>query len=78
MGVVIMTIENIDINKCIGCGTCKDSCPMDVIRMDESINKAIIKHQEDCQVCGLCLADCPTGAITVVPGYHLQHWFGWG
>ncbi len=73
-----MTIDNIDKNKCIGCGICKDSCPMDVIRMDESIKKATIKFKEDCQVCGLCLPDCPTDAITVLPGYHLQHWFGWG
>ena len=30
-----MAIERIDDEICIGCGDCVNSCPMDVIRMDE-------------------------------------------
>ena len=73
-----MTIEVIDQDKCIGCGTCINTCPIDVIRMDKSINKATIAYKEDCQICGLCVLDCPTKAITLGPDYHTQIWFSWG
>jgi NAD-dependent dihydropyrimidine dehydrogenase PreA subunit len=40
---------------------------MDVIRMDEEIDKAIIKYLRDCQSCFACELDCPNGAIFVTP-----------
>ena len=42
-----MAIELIDPRTCIGCGTCVDTCPTDVIRMDESAKHAVIKYPED-------------------------------
>ncbi|MBW1803016.1 MAG: 4Fe-4S binding protein [Deltaproteobacteria bacterium] len=30
-----MAIEKIDLELCTGCGTCVNSCPVDVIRMPE-------------------------------------------
>ncbi len=62
-----MSIEIIDMNLCMGCGTCIDSCPMDVIRMDTVTQKAVIKYPEECMVCLFCERDCPEGAITVSP-----------
>ncbi len=29
-----MPVSKIDLDKCIGCGTCVESCPMDVFRLD--------------------------------------------
>ena len=29
-----MSIQNIDLDKCTGCGTCVNACPMDVLRRD--------------------------------------------
>ena len=43
-----MSIERIDAELCTGYGICVDSCPMDVIRMDEKGEKAVIKYHEDC------------------------------
>lgn len=60
-----MAIERIDPELCNGCGVCVNSCMMDVIRLDEIHNKAIIKYPEDCQTCFSCELDCPTGAIYV-------------
>ncbi len=62
-----MPIDRIDAELCTGCEICPDSCPMDVIRMDEEGEKAIIKYPEDCIACYYCELDCPADAIYVSP-----------
>lgn len=62
-----MSIERIDYELCTGCGTCVNSCPMDVIRMDEEGKRAIIKYPEECMCCDACEFDCPVDAIYVSP-----------
>jgi NAD-dependent dihydropyrimidine dehydrogenase PreA subunit len=49
----------IDIEKCNGCGRCKDICPVGVVTIEN--NKAIIS--DGCIECGICVNQCPTGAI---------------
>jgi len=73
-----MSIEKIDHELCTGCGICVNSCPMDVIRMDEEANKAIIKYQEDCMLCDFCVLDCPEEAIYVSPEKHAPLIVSWG
>jgi len=60
-----MSIENIDYELCIGCGTCVDSCWADIIRMDENDNKPIVRYPEDCVSCRVCKNDCSESAIEV-------------
>ena len=45
-----MAIKSIDREICIGCGTCRDICAMDVIAMDAD-GKAMIKYPTECIVC---------------------------
>ena len=73
-----MSLEKIDHNLCTGCGICINSCPMDVIRMDEGKMKAIIKYPEDCMLCEFCSLDCPEHAITVSPEKYSQVIASWG
>lgn len=73
-----MTIERIDMARCIGCGTCVDSCPMDVFRMDGESEKAVIKYPEDCMLCRFCEIDCPEDAIYVSPEKKSPVLTSWG
>jgi NAD-dependent dihydropyrimidine dehydrogenase PreA subunit len=62
-----MVIERIDQELCNGCEICLKNCTMDVIRMDDKIQKAFIKYPADCICCAYCELDCPEGAIYVSP-----------
>ena len=60
-------IQSIDQEKCTGCGTCMEICPVDTFRIEEEIQKAGIKYPEDCLTCFLCEMRCPEEAIFVHP-----------
>jgi NAD-dependent dihydropyrimidine dehydrogenase PreA subunit len=62
-----MSIERIDTDLCTGCRACIDSCPMDVIRMNEKSRKAMIVYPDDCMLCLHCETVCPVKAITISP-----------
>ena len=53
--------NKIDAGTCVGCGACKDNCPVGAIKevdghceIDESL----------CVDCGACEGGCPVAAIT--------------
>ena len=74
-----MAIENMDMDKCIGCGTCMSTCPMDVIRMDDKTGKPVIKYPEDCQICHLCDLYCPVeNIISISPTKCVRPMVGFG
>jgi NAD-dependent dihydropyrimidine dehydrogenase PreA subunit len=62
-----MGIRKINYERCTGCGTCADHCPMDVIRINDENGKPFIKYLRDCQSCFLCEVDCPVAAVYVSP-----------
>ncbi len=47
-----------DIDRCIGCGHCRDACIIDAIFWDDEINKPMI-----CIYCGYCAKFCPFGVL---------------
>lgn len=61
-----MSIE-INKNKCIGCGGCRNVCPGGLIRQ-ETDKKAYIKYPRDCWGCASCLKECPVQAISLYLG----------
>lgn len=54
----------IDLEKCNGCGTCVDTCPVEVYEIKDE--KAVPVKQEECIACNACEASCPNGAIEVI------------
>ncbi|MBW1862562.1 MAG: ferredoxin family protein [Deltaproteobacteria bacterium] len=73
-----MSIKPIDNDLCTGCGICVETCPMDVIRMDESGYKAVVRYVGDCMLCYACELDCPEGAIYISPEKGAKHVLSWG
>ncbi len=47
--------------KCIGCGFCREACPIGAVMWDDELNKPII-----CTQCGYCVDYCPHGVIELV------------
>lgn len=56
----------VEINKaaCTGCGICVETCPTDVLRLDEQ-GMAYPAYEVDCQGCFICQWDCAYEAIRV-------------
>jgi len=50
----------LDADKCIGCGHCRDSCLIGAIFWDDEINKPMI-----CIHCGYCVKFCPHGVLAL-------------
>jgi len=48
-GGVILSPE-----KCIGCGMCREACPLGAVFWDEERNKPVV-----CSHCGYCVNYCP-------------------
>ena len=48
---------HLDKDKCVGCGKCERSCPMDV-EVTKNINSP------ECIRCGKCRSVCPAGAVS--------------
>jgi len=52
----------IDIDKCDGCGTCVEICPVEGI---ELVDEKAINDEEKCIECGACVEECPNDAISM-------------
>jgi NAD-dependent dihydropyrimidine dehydrogenase PreA subunit len=58
----VTIVVSVDSDKCVGCGVCKQVCPVGVFSIIDA--KASVSKGDDCIKCGNC-ETCPTGAITI-------------
>lgn len=63
-----MVTINVDQEKCTGCGTCIDTCPVAVFEMQniEGEEKSVPVNIDECIICRACEATCPETAIEVI------------
>ncbi len=54
----------IDNDKCTGCGTCVDVCPVAVFELRNE--KSVAVNVDECLVCRVCETECPEKAIQVI------------
>ena len=54
-----------DYHRCTGCGTCEDTCPLEVIYFDEQNGRSFAKYPDECWHCGSCRQECPEEAIQI-------------
>jgi ferredoxin len=53
----------VDGEKCAGCGTCEDVCPVEAVRVSDGVARI---DQDRCNGCEACVEACPNEAILVV------------
>ena len=55
-------MPTISISKCNGCVACVKVCPMDILRLDDTLK---VTNELDCSLCRLCEDVCELGAIHI-------------
>lgn len=50
----------------IPCNPCEGTCPVGAITVGEQITHLPVLHGEKCTGCGMCVANCPGLAITII------------
>jgi NAD-dependent dihydropyrimidine dehydrogenase PreA subunit len=56
----------VDFEKCTGCGTCVDACPVSVYELDEETKKTKIVNPNECLDCKACEIQCDAEAIQII------------
>lgn len=54
----------VDITRCMHCGACVGSCPVNAIYL----NEVVLEFNDDCNLCKRCIKVCPVGAIRLAEG----------
>jgi len=55
-------VSSVDIEQCVGCGTCVDFCQFDALSMKDGI---AIVDAVACMGCGVCTSKCTRGALSL-------------
>ena len=64
-GDIILKIE-VDLEKCIACGNCKEICPKGGFIWTIDDEGAHVSNLQYCHVCTLCAMKCGPDAIKII------------
>lgn len=53
----------IDLDECVGCGSCVEVCPKNVLEMEDG--HSVVSNPDDCIECGLCVSECALYALSL-------------
>ncbi|MCW4020476.1 MAG: ferredoxin family protein [Candidatus Bathyarchaeota archaeon] len=60
-----MMVEiKIDLDRCTGCATCVDVCPVGVYELASEKSETV--NADECIACKVCETQCPENAIEVI------------
>lgn len=54
----------VDVNACVGCGTCEDKCQVGAVKVNEKEQIAYV-NLDRCLGCGVCVVNCPNDSISL-------------
>ena len=60
----------VDAEKCVACGICKETCPVEAITVGECARV----DAQSCIGCGRCVQECPKGALALRPIHFPAHY----
>lgn len=63
-----MVTVKVDLEKCTGCTSCVDTCPVAVFEMVDinGAQKSKPVNESECIICRACEVTCPDAAIEIV------------
>jgi dihydroorotate dehydrogenase subfamily 1 len=59
-------VPSVNLEKCVFCGRCQDSCLSDVFKVDKKKKSLELQIEGRCWGCGDCAGWCPANAITMI------------
>ena len=63
-----MVSIKVDVERCTGCGTCVDICPVAIFELQEIEGKtvSVVVAEDDCIICRACEIQCSEQAIEII------------
>ncbi len=55
-------VAQVDVDECVGCGLCADSCQFNAMRVRDEL---VHIREKRCMGCGICVSKCPNSALTL-------------